>query len=333
MPDFLTSKHPVGVYLANMKNITIQSLAASQIADVVALETAYTAVYPDAPIIPGEVYLSPAYEGGRNMFCATDERGKVVGYAPLYPVLMRGASNLPHTLWTEIKTHPACEASDQIKDELLEQILRRSREVTGEFPGHPVHLTFQYFPSETASIEYVTSRGCKYTESVFTMRRDLSREMPSRLPSEGITIRPWRMESEAEQQMYVDARNECFPEAPIGLGEWQYFMQSPHWSVGTTFAAFDGDQLVGNLAVFWDEAENERSGKKIGFTEYIFVRSPWRGRNIARSLINHGLAYLQQNGLTEAHLEVRARNQSALRLYMDLGYEMIRESCFYVLEL
>jgi ribosomal protein S18 acetylase RimI-like enzyme len=316
-----------------MRNIRIQPFTASHIPAVVALQAAYTALYPDAPVIPGELYLSPAYEEGRNIFCALDETGTLLGYAPLYPVLMRDSSSLPHTIWTEIKTHPASKTATEVKDRLLECLRHRTRELTSALPGHPVHLTFQYFPSETASIEYVLSKGCRYTESVFTMRRDLSREIPLLPPPEEIVIRPWRMESEAEQRQYTHARNECFPEAPIRLDEWQYFMLSPHWSVGTTFAAFDGEDLVGNVAVFWDEAENKRSGKQIGFTEYIFVRSAWRGRNIARLLVNAGLTYLRQRGLEEAHLEVRAKNQSALHLYHDLGYEVIRESRFYVLEL
>ena len=316
-----------------MKNITIRSFDSSYVEAVVELQSAYTALYPDAPVIPGELYLSHAYESGQNIFCAIDENGKFIGYAPIYPVLMREPSDLPHTIWTEVKAHPAFESVHELKDQLFERVLRRAREVTHEFPGHPVHLTFQYFPSETASIEYVLSRGCKHTEIVFTMRRDLSKEIPCVSASESISICPWRMESEAEQQMYVRARNECFPEAPIELGEWQYFMKSSHWSVGTTFAAFDRDDLAGNVAVFWDEAENQRSGKQIGYTEYIFVRQRWRGKNIARALITAGLEHLKQRGLTEAHLEVRARNEGALRLYADLGYEVMRESRFYVLEL
>ncbi len=314
-----------------MKNITIQPFTDSHIPAVVDLQSAYAKVYPEAQVIPGEVYLSPAFEC--NVFCAVDESGKLLGYAPLYPVLMRDASSLPHTLWTEIKAHPACDAPTEIKDQLWKRILIRAREVTDEFRGHPVHLTFQYFPSETASIAYVTSKGCRHTESVFTMRRDLSQEIPFPQAVEDITIRPWRMESEAEQRMYVQARNECFPEAPVELAEWQYFMQSPQWSVGITFAAFDRNELVGNVAVFWDEAENQQTGQRIGFTEYIFVRPRWRGRNIARSLVNAGLVHLKEHGLTEAHLEVRAGNEGALRVYVDLGFEILRESRFYVLEL
>jgi ribosomal protein S18 acetylase RimI-like enzyme len=315
-----------------MQKITIQPFDTSHIPAVMEIQSAYSTVYPDAPVVPGEVYLSPAFES--NIFCAVDETGKVFGYAPVYPVLMRDDSSLPHTLWVEIKAHPdvSQEAQREIKDKLLERILLRAREVTAEFPNHPVHLTFQYFPSENAGITYVASKGCQHTESVFTMRRDLSNEISCPQVIEGITIRSWKMESETEQQAYVHARSECFPEAPVSLGEWQYFMQSPQWVAGTTMAAFDGDTLVGNVALFWDEAENQKSGKQVGFTEYIFVRSAWRGKNIARNLVNTGLAWLKAHGMTEAHLEVRAKNDSALRLYVDLGYEVIRESRFYVLE-
>lgn len=246
---------------------------------------------------------------------------------------MRDTSELPHTLWTEIKVHLDIEDTQSIKDCLLEEIIFRSRKVTKEFPDHPIHLTFQYFPSETASVEYVLSKGCQHTESVFTMRRDLSQEIRTPSSIENIIMRQWKMESEAEQQMYVDVRNICFPEAPVELGEWQYFMQSPIWAVGTTYAAFHGNQLVGNTWVFWNEAENSQTEKKIGFTEYIFVHPDWRGKNIARELITRGLQHLKEHGLEEAHLEVKAQNQNALRLYTQLGFEVIRESRFYVLSL
>lgn len=316
-----------------MKKISIETLNSGYLPAIAELQTAYSAIYPDAPVIPGEVYLSPAYEAGRNIFCALDEEGQLLGYAPLYPVLMRASSDLPHTLWTEIKVHPKVDAPSAIKDCILEQLLLRARELAGEFPGHPVHLTFQYFPSEAASIEYVISKGCKHTESVFTMRRDLSQEIPTTACVEDIVFRSWKMESEAEQQMYVDVRNQCFPEAPIALGEWQYFMMSPMWAVGTTYAAFYGEKLVGNTTVFWNEAENAQTGRKIGYTEYIFVHPDWRGRNIARELITLGLKHLKEHGLEEAHLEVKALNQNALRLYQGLGFEVVRESRFYVLSL
>jgi hypothetical protein len=47
------------------------------------------------------------------------------------------------------------------------------------------------------------------------------------------------MESEEEQQAYVQARNEVFSEEPVALADWQTFLQLPSWDPGTTFTAFD----------------------------------------------------------------------------------------------
>ena len=316
-----------------MTQYCIRTFTYADVANVDELQTAYSKTYPDAQVLPGEVYLSPGFEGGQNVFCAFDECGKMAGYAPLYPVLMREESRLPHTLWVEVRANPTSEAASQIKDQLFDRILHRAREVTEPFPGHPIHLTFEYAASEKTSIEYVLSKGCQYTESVYIMRRNLLLDI-SPLPAvEGVSIRPWRMESEAEQRTYVHARNTCFPEAPVALSDWQYFMQSPIWSVGTTMAAFHDDELIGNVALFWDEAENQKTGHNIGYTEYIFVLPAWRRKNLARTLITNGLLYLKEHGLAEAQLAVRAKKQNALSLYSQLGYEVVRERRFYVLAL
>ena len=116
-----------------MKKITIRPFTASDIDAVAALQSAHTAIYPDAPIIPGELYLSPAFDGGQNVFCAIDGGGNLIGYAPLCAVLTREDSALPHTLWVEIKTDPGCESVNEIKNQLFEQILLASSPEM--FPG------------------------------------------------------------------------------------------------------------------------------------------------------------------------------------------------------
>jgi ribosomal protein S18 acetylase RimI-like enzyme len=141
------------------------------------------------------------------------------------------------------------------------------------------------------------------------------------------------MESEAEQQAYVQAHNEAFPEAPLALGDWQHFMKSPQWAAGTSIAAFAGTEIVGSVTVYWDEAENRSREQKVGFTEHIFVRPAWRKCGIARRLILKGLIYLKEHGLHEANLEVLAQNREALRLYEGLGYCVTHESGLYVMRL
>jgi ribosomal protein S18 acetylase RimI-like enzyme len=233
-----------------------------------------------------------------------------------------------------VKVRPELDSPRTIKDALFERVVERAGEIGRAAPGHETRLSFQYHASETASIEYVLSRGCAYSESVFRMTCDLSKPLPLIPAPEKIEIRPWRMEGEAEQQAYVRARNEAFPGQPVGLADWQYFLSSPAWQEGgNAITAFDGEEIVGSVAAYWDEAISQQIGTKIGTTEYIFVRANWRRRGIAASLISQALLYLKEHGREIAVLEVSAANRNALDLYQRLGYEVVEETRVYVLRL
>jgi ribosomal protein S18 acetylase RimI-like enzyme len=297
---------------------------------IVALQARYTQIHPGVPIIPGAVYMSPAFDQGRNIFCACAPDGQLLAYAPLFANLAAPEANdVPHTLWLEIKVDPGIESPNAIKDALLDRILLRTREILRGAPEHIARLVFQYLPQEQESIAYVQSRGWVHVESVFQMGRDLAEPIPAVPVPQGVCIAHWRLETDAEQRQYVEARNQVFPEAPTALADWQYFMASPLWAVGTTVTAFDGEKVVGSVAVFWDEVENRKIGQRTGFTEHIFVLPEWRKRGIARYLVREGLVYLKEHGMQAARLEVRARNDSALGLYRSLGYRVEQESLLY----
>jgi len=315
-----------------MSNLNIRNFTPEDIPQVMDLQQAYQKVYPNVSVIPGEAYLSPSFCGGKNIFCALDEKGILQGYAPLFPVLTE-APQAPHTIWAEVKVNPQLLFPEEVKDSLFERVLNRAKELVQSSPGHSAQLIFQYHPSETSSIEYVTSRGGVHSESIFRMMRDLTQELPPIPPPEQIEVRPWRMESEKEQQEYVRARNEVFSEAPVTLADWQSFLQLSSWSTGTTFTAFDQQEIVGSVTVYWDEAVSQQIGRKIGFTEYIFIRENWRKRGIAPFMIYQGLLYLKKHGREVALLEVKATNQRALDLYYRLGYQLVDENRLYVFTL
>jgi ribosomal protein S18 acetylase RimI-like enzyme len=321
-----------------MSNIILRPFTQTDITQVTHLQQAYASMYPGAPVFPGEMYLSPAFHEGQDVTCAfasdANEEERLVAYAPVYAQIVEdGPAELPHRLWMEIKAHPGLADPEQVKDLLLERVARRALELVQPFPGRAAHLIFEYRTNETPAVQYVLARGFRYTESVFTMRRDLNAPFPPSQAPEGIAIRRWKMESEPEQQAYVAARNECFPEAPVSLGEWQYYLQSPQWAVGTMIAAISGAELVGAVHVYWNAEENQKTGRKMGSTEDIFVRQPWRKRGIARAAIIEGMRYLKEHGLEEASLGVRALNENALGLYKALGYQVVQEYRFYAREL
>jgi ribosomal protein S18 acetylase RimI-like enzyme len=315
-----------------MSGITIRSFTRDDIPAIRATQLKYAAAYPGAAVVPEEAYGAPAFENGRNIFCAVAPDGCLIGFASIYPTPVLAGAALPRVLWTEIKIDPALTWADRYRDLLFERVLGRVSDLAAADPGRSYQLIFQYLPAEAQAIAYIAAKGAVNGESIYRMRRDLARPIPRVPPPAGIDIRPWHMPDEADQLRYVEARNEAFPEEPILLKEWRHFLQSQLWAAGTSIAAFDGEELVGSVTVYWDETEKRHSKRAAGYTENIFVRPAWRNRGIARSLVRASLLYLRRHGLTEAHLEVRARNAEALRLYRSLRYEVAQETYIYVLD-
>jgi len=316
-----------------MGNYQIRPFTANEIPQITALQQAYQQVYPHASVVPGEVYLSPGFEQGKNIFCAFDEKGQVQGYAPVFPNLSE-EKRYPHILWTEVKAHPLFKGSKAVKEALFDQVIKRTREIQQAHPKNKCRLTFQYHPTEMASIQFVQSHGCAHSESVFRLLRDLSGElMDAPLPPNKIEVRPWKIESEVDLQAYVLARNEAFPEATITPADWQAFLHSDSMNEGTTITAFDGQEICGCVTAYWDEAISQRLGQKVGFTEYIFVREKWRKQGIAAFMITQAMSYLKEHGREAAFLEVKAANEKALSVYYRLGYVKVDETRLYVLDM
>jgi ribosomal protein S18 acetylase RimI-like enzyme len=311
---------------------TIRNFTPLDIPQVMALQRAYQRAYPHASVIPGELYLSAGFEDGRNIFCAFDDEEYLEGYAPIMPVFAKYPAGA-HTVWAEVKTDPSLGPWPLVKNFLFQRVVQRARELIEPLPEHPAHLTFQYHSSEAASIDFVTSKGCKYAGSVVRMMRGLAFNLPEVAVPERVTVRRWRMETEAEQAAYVRARNEAFPDNPVALADWQGFLSSSAWCDGVAMTAFDGEEVVGSVAAFPDEMLSQHTGTRAAHTEYIFVRPAWRGRGIAAYLVVQALQYLKELGREAAYLEVRAENENALDLYRRLGYNVVDETRLYVLDL
>lgn len=308
--------------------VVVRSYTPHDGAAVVDLQQRYAAQYPGAMVVGADIYAHPGFAEGCNILCAVDADGTLVGYAPLFPVAVDAAADpaIPHRLWAALKPDadlPA-EAAREVADALMERLLTRSAEVAAELPPRRVDLTLECAATEAPAIAYALSRGFIHEASVFAMARDLAEPPPSAPVPVGIAVREWKMASSDERRAYLEARNAAFPESPWTLEGLSYFLRSPHWAVGTTCAAFDGERLVGNVLVYWDP--HQAGARRIGYTEEIFTLAPWRRRGIARCLIARGLAYLRAHGVSEAHLQVRATNADALGLYTALGYRIVSET-------
>lgn len=302
------------------------------IAQLSNLQLEYNRCFPEVSIIPGEVYCSPGFEDGKNIFCAFDSHNKLVGFAPIFPVPVLEDSSfdsIPHIFWTNILVDTKSPGSSSIKESLLEKITKRAMEIKETLPKRKTKLCFNFFSTEQPSIDFVLSKGFTHSESIYKMSRCLHEPIPLLYSPKNIAIRKWKMITEEEQDTYIQSYNEAFPEKPSNIAELKYFMAFDLWANGTTISAFIHDKLIGSVMVYWDENRNLNSDIKNAFSEQIFVIPKFRGRGIASYLIRQALIYLMEKGMDEVHLEVKANNSNALKIYNNLGYKVKNEQLIH----
>ena len=113
--------------------------------------------------------------------------------------------------------------------------------------------------------------------------------------------------------------------------DYQLFLSDPVTSDTSLWRiAWDGNEVAGQVRSFINAEENERFGRKRGYTESISVRRPWRRRGLARALIAASFPLLRARGMTEAALGVDTENASgALRVYESCGFVPVSRTATY----
>jgi ribosomal protein S18 acetylase RimI-like enzyme len=94
--------------------------------------------------------------------------------------------------------------------------------------------------------------------------------------------------------------------------------------------AWDGDQVAGSILNYINHDYNADTGRKIGYTEFITVRRPWRRRGLARAMLARSMAVHRAYGMTQTALGVDTDNPSgALSLYQSMGYQVTGQETTY----
>ena len=306
-------------------NIAIRNFKPEDVAQISRLNQKYHQAYPDCPVVQAELYLSPEFEEGKNVFCAFDEAGVLVGYAPVYPILAAEGSGYSNVCWIEIKDDVDFPDKRLLRDRLFDQMLARAVEIKNSAPVKETKLCCCHYSTEAESIQYLLSKGFECCDSIYNMRRDLSEPIIEPPVPEGLEMIEWKLETREERTKYIHAYNTVFPEKPWNVDGLEHFMKSDMWVGGTTITAFHGADIAGSIMLYWKTDGGTEPGKKEGFTENIFVLPRWRRKGVASCLIGKGLAYLAQRGAQTALLEVLANNRKALEIYQRLGYKIVKE--------
>ncbi|MCP4427143.1 MAG: GNAT family N-acetyltransferase [Chloroflexi bacterium] len=131
-----------------------------------------------------------------------------------------------------------------------------------------------------------------------------------------------------------EAAREAF-RAHWGEVAWQeedFLLQSndPTFNPKLWQIAWDGDEIAGGILNFIDDEENTAHGRLRGYTEYVFVRRPWRKKGLARALLARSFQVLKEAGMTEAALGVDAENATgAVKLYTGMGFQIVKKTAVY----
>lgn len=170
----------------------------------------------------------------------------------------------------------------------------------------------------------VLANGYKDAWHLFEMRRPNLDNIPDHKLPAGIEIRPvtrenFRLVYAGAREAFLDERS--FTEERWGEEACERTLANPELRIDLWQVAWDGDQIVGGVAVIISPEENAAMNRKRGWTEAVFVRRPWRKKGVARALLASSLRVLKEVGMEEAALGVDTDNPSgALRIYQDMGY-------------
>jgi mycothiol synthase len=166
------------------------------------------------------------------------------------------------------------------------------------------------------------SRGYRAVRRFYEMAIELTEEPPPAVVPAGLMVDELR---DDEYKAFYDALNEAFAEHwewhPQPFDEWLERRQGQHrdehgpiW-----FVVRDGDELA---AV----TRNDVKVAGAGYVGAIGVRPAWRGKGLAKALLQRTFAEFWRRGTTRVTLDVDAQNETgAVRLYERVG--MVVETC------
>jgi GNAT superfamily N-acetyltransferase len=287
----------------------------------------YLKAYPDAKLLSAGFYTyHPGFRNGLNVFLVLDDEGQVRGFAPLFPapLVEKCGPGDPHHIWMILLADPEAGGGQVIRELLLEKVMERARSIATGFPSFcRTRLASDMMASQRADIAFLEQHGFEHYDGMYVMQRATADPVPDlALPAE-LTLRLWKMVSEAEQRQYLRSFNKAFPDNPKSLETLKFLLDSPMWQAGTAIATFDvQDELVASILVYPDESGT------YGITDDVFVLPAWPGQGIAKALIAQGLRYLCDSGYTQVILEVKQNNLSAVSVYQAMGYKIINQEVF-----
>jgi len=203
----------------------------------------------------------------------------------------------------------------------------RLRTIAQQHPGDvPKYIQRMATESQQDLATLLSHDGYEVVRYHYDMVRSIDMPLPIAKMPVGLEVRPVRVE---DYRKIWEANQEAFAgnwwHSPATEEEYVYWLDSPWFNPDLWIVAWEGDQVAGMVLNYINTDENIENQLKRGYTEEICVRSPWRQRGLARSLLVQSINMFKNMDFEETALGVDASNESgALILYESVGYRVVR---------
>jgi mycothiol synthase len=194
-----------------------------------------------------------------------------------------------------------------------EDLVKAALDIVSQEGGGHVHLWVNKPTPEHDRIAEAT--GLVRGRDLYQMRRSLPADEPWSL-----VTRPFRTGLDDEAWLAVNNR------------AFQWHPEQGGWDLATLKARqaepwFDSDGFLlheenGRLAGFCWTKVHADNDPPLGEIYVVAVDPDWQGTGLGRKLVLAGLDHLARQGLTIGMLYVDASNKPAIKLYIDLGFEI-----------
>ena len=237
-----------------------------------------------------------------NTFEAIDERsGAQLGACTIY--VSRNAElfpNRPVRIYLDIQGEPA-------PDALLGAAIARAKEL-GLQCSEPCRIFTQVNPSDRRGMETLAAFGFKDSDGLVCMRRSLPVESAAEVPLGSAVVKD-DLEDPIEQDYFLERVNQLYNEE-YG-SEWlTQFMQHEKLQRILIVSPLG---MQGEI-VTWQEGD-------AGVISWLHVAKRWRGKGIARCLLELACAEFQSRGLKCAQAEIQARIPNLLHVLEHCGFK------------
>jgi ribosomal protein S18 acetylase RimI-like enzyme len=217
---------------------------------------------------------------------------------------------------------------------IMETHLRALAAVEPEDTAGPRRRVFETFGGDLApGLErLILAAGFEPVRHEYAMVRPHLEDLPDAPLPDGLEIREvWPEHLRQIWEAGVEAFSDMWGASVPSEEDYLRSLSDPIESQTELWrVAWDGDEVAGQVRSYINPVENERFGRKRGYTEGISVRRPWRRRGLARALIGASFPLLRARGMTEAALGVDTENVSgALRVYERCGFVPVSRSTTY----